>query len=445
MMKLIRQLYINSLTFYLLALVVLFYVIAFFIPVFIWIANFTFLILLFLSISDLLLLFSKRKGIEAIRVLPEKLSNGDDNFSQIEIKNNYDFNIRTKTIDEVPFQFQLRNFEINKNIKKHKKTSFEYTLSPKQRGTYTYGMLNIYVETPIGIFSKRYKFSDKQSVKSYPSFIHLPKYELMAMQNEFLLGGIKKIRKIGHTMEFEQIKDYVSGDDIRTINWKATAKRAQLMVNQYQEERSQRIYMLIDKGRTMKMPFNGLTLLDYSINASMALAHIVLKKKDHAGILTFAKKIEDTVVAESKSGQLRKIAEALYRVKTNFFESDYSRLYVDLKHRVKRRSLVILFTNFETLDALKRQLSYLRGIAKSHVLVVVFFKNQEFQQLIQGGNAASVQDVYDQIIAEKFEYEKKLIRQELQKYGIHSIYTLPKDLNISVINKYLEIKARGVI
>lgn len=445
MRSFIKQLYINSLAFYLLGLVVLFYVVAFFIPFFMWIANLASFALFFLSISDLLLLFSKREGVKATRALPEKLSNGDNNFSQIEIKNNYDFNIQTKTIDEAPFQFQLRNFEINKKIQKHKKTSFEYTLSPKQRGEYIYGILNVYVKTAVGIFSKRYKFAENQKVPSYPSFIHLPKYELIAMQNEFLLGGVKKIRKIGHTMEFEQIKDYVSGDDIRTINWKATGKRAQLMVNQYQEERSQRIYMLIDKGRTMKMPFNGLTLLDYSINASMALAHIVLKKKDHAGILTFAKKIEDTVVAESKSGQLKKIAEALYRVKTNFFESDYSRLYVDLKHKIKRRSLIILFTNFETLDALKRQLPYLRGIAKSHVLVVVFFKNQELQQLIQNKNTKSIQDVYDQIIAEKFEYEKKLIRQELQKYGIHSIYTLPEDLSISVINKYLEIKARGMI
>ena len=217
------------------------------------------------------------------------------------------------------------------------------------------------------------------------------------------------------------------------------------MVNQYQEEKAQRIYMLIDKGRTMKMPFDGLTLLDYSINASMALSHIVLKKKDHAGIMTFAKKIENAVPAEGKPGQLRNIAEALYNVETNFYESDFSRLYVDLKMKVTRRSLILLFTNFETVDALHRQMAYLRGIARNHLLVVVFFKNSEIMKITDGQSNEKLQDVYDEIIAEKFEYEKKLIRQELQKYGIHSVYTLPENLSISVINKYLEVKARGIL
>lgn len=209
---------------------------------------------------------------------------------------------------------------------------------------------------------------------SYPSFIHLRKYELMALQNEFLLGGIKKIRKLGHTMEFEQIKEYVPGDDVRTINWKATSKANRLMVNQFQDEKAQRIFMLIDKGRTMKMPFNGLSLLDYSINATMALSHIILKKGDRAGMMTFSKKTENRVAADNKSGQLKKISEALYNVKTDFFESDFNRLYQDVKFSLNQRSLVLLFTNFETLDGLNRQLKYLRGIAKNHLLVVVFLK-----------------------------------------------------------------------
>jgi uncharacterized protein (DUF58 family) len=278
----------------------------------------------------------------------------------------------------------------------------------------------------------------------YPSFIHLRKYELMALNNEFMMGGIKKIRRLGHTMEFEQIKEYVPGDDVRTINWKASSKRNQLMVNQFQDEKSQRIYMIIDKGRTMQMPFNGLSLLDYSINSAMALSHIILKKFDKAGMMTFSKKTENKIAAENKNGQLKKIAEALYNINTNFYESDFSRLYQDVKFSINQRSLILLFTNFETLDAVNRQMKYLRGIAKNHLLVVVFFKNSEMLQLV-GGNPDNMQEVYDEIIAEKFEMEKKLIIQELRKHGIYSIYTLPENLNIEVINKYLEIKARGIL
>lgn len=445
MLNFFRQLYLSNRFFIALGAIAFLYILSFLFPIISFLPKLSLIGLIILIIFDMYMVFSPKKGILANRNLPEKLSNGDDNLTKIDIKNNYPFNINIQVIDEVPFQFQLRNFNILRKIKKNGNVFFEYSLTPKERGEYHFGNLNIYIESPIGLVRKREKLCNNVVIPSYPSFIHLPKYELMALQNEFMMGGVKKIRKIGQTIEFEQIRDYVQGDNIRNINWKATAKRNQLMVNQYQDEKAQRIYMLIDKGRTMKMPFNGLTLLDYSINASMALSHIVLKKKDNAGIMTFSQKVENIVPAESKTNQLKKIANALYKIETNFCESDFSKLYIDLKTKIKRRSLILLFSNFETLDALNRQLPYLRKIAKNHLLVIIFFKNSEMENLIKYHKLKNIKDVYDQIIAEKFEYEKKMIRYELQKHGIQSVYTSPENLSISVINKYLEIKSRGIL
>ncbi|WP_378103620.1 DUF58 domain-containing protein [Chryseobacterium sp. sg2396] len=439
-----KNLYINTRFFFALIAVGILYVFAFFFPFVMMIAHGILLLCFLAAMVDGLLVFNQKNGISAQRILPEKLSNGDENPIKIDIKNNYGFKIHVNIIDEIPFQFQKRDFLIEKQIGPGNNTFFQYILEPKERGEYNFGSLNVYISSPLGLVSKRFSFQKDATLATYPSFIHLRKYELMALQSEFLLGGIKRIRKLGHTMEFEQIKDYVPGDDIRTINWKATSKTNRLMVNQFQDEKSQRIFMLIDKGRTMKMPFNGLSLLDYSINATMALSHIILKKGDRAGMMTFSKKTENKVAAENKSGQLRKISEALYNIKTDFFESDFNRLYQDVKYSLNQRSLLLLFTNFETLDGLNRQLKYLRGIAKNHLLVVVFFKNAELQTLIHK-NPESTQEIYDEIIAEKFEFEKKLIIQELRKYGIYTVYTLPENLNVDVINKYLEIKARGIL
>mgnify|MGYP006146333153 FL=1 len=216
------------------------------------------------------------------------------------------------------------------------------------------------------------------------------------------------------------------------------------MVNQYQDEKSQNVYMVIDKGRVMKMPFNGLSLLDYAINATLVLSNVILKKQDKAGMFAFSKKVENRVVAEKRQSQMQLIMENLYNVKTDFFESDFSRLYVDVKKHVNQRSLIMLYTNFETLDGLHRQLPYLKGIAKSHLLVVVFFQNTELYQ-ITNKKADTIQDVYDKVIAEKFIFEKKLIVTELKKYGIHSVLTQPENLTLDTINKYLEIKARGIL
>lgn len=440
----LKHLYLNSRLFFILFIIGVLYILSFFFGGLMPFAH-SFLALLLLTFTvDVMLLFNQKKGIEAQRILPEKLSNGDENIIRIDIKNNYFFSLRLRVIDEIPFQFQVRDFMIQKSLHSGGSRMFEYKLTPKERGEYSFGALNIYASSILGLVARRFSFQKDEKLPSYPSFIHLRKYELMAVQNEFLLGGIKKIRRLGHTMEFEQIKEYVQGDDIRTINWKATSKQNKLMVNQYQDEKSQRIYMLIDKGRTMQMPFNGLSLLDYSINATMALSHIILKKGDRAGMMTFSKKTENRVSADSKSGQLKKISEALYNIQTNFFESDFSRLYQDLKTTITQRSLVLLFTNFETLDAVQRQMKYLRGIAKNHLLVVIFFKNSELQSLIHS-QPETLQSVYDEIIAEKFEFEKKLIIQELRKYGIYSVYTLPENLSIDAINKYLEIKARGIL
>lgn len=439
-----KELYINTRFFFALIGVGMLYILAFFFPFLMILGHSALLLMFFVVFVDYLLVFRPKDAVSAQRILPEKMSNGDENFIKIDIKNNYLFKIYVKVIDEIPFQFQKRDFLITKEIRSGKNVFFQYSLEPKDRGEYNFGALNVYASSPVGFISRRFIFQKDASLVCYPSFIHLRKYELMALQNEFLLGGIKKIRKLGHTMEFEQIKEYVPGDDVRTINWKATSKTSRLMVNQFQDEKAQRIFMLIDKGRTMKMPFNGLSLLDYSINATMALSHIILKKGDRAGMMTFSKKAENKVAADNKSGQLRKISEALYNIKTDFFESDFNRLYQDVKYSLNQRSLVLLFTNFETLDGLNRQMKYLRGIAKNHLLVVVFFKNTEVQKIIHS-NPESMQEIYDEIIAEKFEFEKKLIIQELRKYGIYSVYTLPENLNVEVINKYLEIKARGIL
>ncbi|MBS1549326.1 MAG: DUF58 domain-containing protein [Bacteroidetes bacterium] len=436
--------YLNPRLYRILIFIGIIYVLGFFYPLSINIAHTLLVLCIIALLLDILLLFGNKKGILAQRILPEKFSNGDVNSIQISLQNFYFFTIKVLLIDEIPFQFQVRDFNIKRKLKPAQQQGLHYNLHPKERGEYHFGSLNLFVESPLGLASRKYIFSKDQMLKSYPSFVHLRKYELMALQNEFLLGGIKKIRKLGHTMEFEQIKEYVQGDDIRTINWKATSKQNKLMVNQYQDEKSQRIYLIIDKGRTMQMPFQGMSLLDYSINAAMALSHIILKKGDRAGMMTFAKKMENKIPAEHKSGQLKRISEALYNIQTNFWESDYNRLYQDVKNTISQRSLVLLFTNFETLDGLQRQLKYLRAIAKNHLLVVVFFKNSELQKLMQQPSE-NLEEIYDKIIAEKFDFEKKLIIQELRKYGILSLYTQPENLSLEVINKYLEIKARGMI
>lgn len=380
--------------------------------------------------------------MEARRTVPDKLSNGDDNLISISVTNRFHFKISVKIIDELPIQWQIRNFEIDSVLESGEEKKFSYKVRPTERGEYHFGNTNLFSSTVIGLASRKQIVFGEVMVPNYPSFLQLRKYDFIAFSNRLKLFGLKKIRRIGHTMEFEQIKEYTRGDDVRNINWKATAKRNELMVNQYQDEKSQPVYCAIDKGRVMQMPFRELSLLDYAINASLVMSNMVLKKQDKAGIFTFSRKMTDRVKAERRNHQMQLILETLYNVQTDFSESDFARLYVDVKHTIKQRSLLLLFTNFETLDALHRQLPYLQALNKSHLLVVIFFKNTELEDFAEK-KAENPLQVFEKTIAEKFIYEKKLIVNELLKYGIQSILTAPEDLTVNTINKYLEIKARG--
>jgi uncharacterized protein (DUF58 family) len=443
-MKLFKSLYINNFFFYSLLSIVGLFICAFIFPALYNVTWYLLLILLTFVFLDILIIFFTKSGIEGTRILSEKLSNGDDNEIKVSIKNFYTFPIAVKIIDEIPFQFQIRNFEIKQKIKASSENEINYFLRPTERGEYHFGNLNVYVSSPLHLISRRFQFDHNRMVPTYPSYIQLRKYSLMAFSNNLFQYGIKKIRKIGHTMEFEQIKEYTQGDDIRTLNWKATAKKNALMVNQFQDEKSQSVYMIIDKGRVMKMPFNGLSLLDYAINATLVLSSVILKKQDKAGMFAFSKKVENRVFAERRSSQMQKILDSLYNIKTDYYESDFSRLYTDIKKNINQRSLIILYTNFETMDGLHRQLPYLKGIAKNHLLVVIFFNNTELNEIINN-KAENIQEVYDKVIAEKFAFEKRLIVNELKKYGIYSVLTQPENLTLDTINKYLEIKARGIL
>lgn len=398
-------------------------------------------VLLILWFIDVFIQYRNAEGVEAKRITSKRLSNGDENPVQIEVKNKYGFKINLRVIDEIPFQFQLRDKDFKLSLQPGAVKSIHYNLRPTKRGEYDFGFIRIFISSPLGLINRRYNFDGAKVLPVYPSFINLGKYELMAVSRYLTEFGIKKIRKVGQSSEFDQIKNYVGGDDIRTINWKATARKGALMVNTYTDERAQNIYCIIDKSRVMRMPFEGLSLLDYAINASVALSKVAMLKEDKAGLITISETIGAIVPADRKSSQLGTIMNVLYKEKTRYLESNLELLYSSVRTVIKQRGLLVFFTNFESLSALHRQLPYLKRMAKYHLLLVVFFENTELKAL-STEPAKDIEGIYHQTIAEKFIYEKKLMVKELSKHGILSVLTAPQKLTVNVINQYLALKAQ---
>ena len=443
-MKLIRSLFFTRFLYTLIAADVLLFICAFFLPSAYKLAWAFFWTLIALTAFDAVLLFALPKGMLGFRKTMRKLSNGDNNEIQLLLVNQYAFDVYIEVMDELPFQFQRRDFLIYSKLKSGERKNFCYSLRPVERGEYHFGAMNVMCSSFFRLVKRRYCFDENRMLPVYPSFIQMRKYELLAISNRLTMSGIKKIRRVGNTTEFDQLKEYIPGDDVRTINWKATARRQKLMVNKYQDERAQQVYSLIDMGRIMRMPFEGMTLLDYAINASLVISNIAWVKQDKPGLLAFNHRVQHFLPAERKGSQMFRIQESLYNLKTNFLETDYERLYGYVKTHIPQRSLFLVFSNFETLNGLKRQIRYIRRIARQHLVVIIFFENTELRKLLDAP-AKNTKEIYDKTIAEKFEFEKKLIQRELHAYGVQSIYTTPERLSVNVINKYLELKSRGSI
>ncbi len=408
------------------------------------VAQIFFGVLLLLVFTDLLLLYAGGKPVEAERRHAPRFSNGDQNPVHLHVQNLKNQPLHLVLVDEVPVQFQLRDFRLEAQLKPGQSKELTYYLRPVKRGEYSFGVLNVFVSSVLGLLARRVKTSAEAHVAVYPSYLQMHRFELMAHSQNLMEAGIKKIRKVGHNMEFEQIREYVQGDDYRSLNWKATARSGNLMVNQYQDEKSQRIYCLVDKGRTMQMPFEGIALLDYAINTSLVMANIAIKKQDKAGLLTFNRKVDTFLEATRRSLQMSKIMEALYKQSTGYKESNFEQLYIFTKRQIRQRSLLLLFTNFETLSGAERQLDYLRLMGKAHLLVVIFFVNTEIEKLLLQ-HPRDTEEVYIKTIAEKFAFEKRQVVLKLQQLGIQCIMSEPGNLTPATINKYLELKARNLI
>ncbi len=424
--------------------VILLYVLAFSYPELEFVANVVLASLIGLTCIDALLVFSSREPIDITRKLNSRLNLGDENHVVLTIRNKTAQPINFSMIEGFPVEMQERATVFKGIISSDGSKDFPYIFIPKRRGEFEFGDVFVIIRSMFFLASRRIDYPLKEIVHVYPSVLQMKQYELQVFQQQKTSTGIKKIRRLGNNSEFEQIKNYVQGDELKTINWKATSRRNELMVNQYQEEKSQNIYCIIDKSRNMQMEFDGLSMLDYSINSSLVFSNIALRKGDKAGLITYSDKIGTMLAAERSGGQMRRIQEALYNQKTQYKESNFELLYNSIRRTIKSRSLLVLFTNFETEFAMRRAMPYLRKLNQKHVLMVVFFQNSELQELAFQPSK-TIPEVYQSAVAERMISIKSKVARELRQNGIQTVLTLPEDLSINTINKYLELKAKGAI
>lgn len=424
------------------ALIVVTFVLAYVWPLVFIVGQNLIAVFVLVLIVDWYRLYSIREQLAVERELPLKLSLSDGEDVVYRLYNESSSDIDMELYDELPFQFQHREPIKMGDLAKGEKLEVLFHVQPYERGEYHFGDVHLfYSRAPFYFLQRRITYDRVAVAQVVPSIKQMRQHELQVFSKTAVLSGIRQVRQVGENDEFEHIRQYTHGDNIKAINWKATSRQNQLMVNQYQNSRHQDVYCVLDKGRSMKMPFNGLTLLDYSINSVLSLSNIILKKYDHAGLISFSHEMGSVIKASAKHGQLERISDTLYKETTGFKESNFELLLSVTRRILSRRSIWLFYTNFETRYDLQRHLPYLKLMSKRHLVIVIIFINTELETTSEM-DCILKSDIYLKTFAQKAILDKQLIKEELIRNGIQTILTRPSELSINVINKYLEIKAK---
>ena len=382
-------------------------------------------------------------GLAAGRRLDERLSLGDDNAVAVRVLNRTRRTLRFVLLDELHVQLQERDFGFEFDVGPGGEREVGYVVHPRSRGVYAFGRLLLFVTTRLGLVERRYAFGPpRQTAAVYPSVIQMRRQALRVRQLLRREGNNVRQRRFGRSYEFDQIKNYVPGDDYRQLNWKATARTGDLMLNTFVEERSQQVIALVDASRTMLSPFDGLSLLDYAINSTLALLNVALLRGDRAGLIGFDRVVHTRVPASARPEHLRRVAEVLYHQVPTDYEPDYGALYQYVRRAVRGRSLLMLYTNFDSTVSAERNLPVLRQLARLHLLVVVMFANTRVGKEVLA-TPRSLEDAYLQTVASEYEASQVQIAATLTRAGILVMRTRPQDLTAAAVTQYLEVKRGG--
>jgi len=330
--------------------------------------------------------------------------------------------------------FKITDTDLKHGIAPDEEKAFSYYVIPSKRGAFTFPQIHLRMRGIFGLIIKYHIFELPMEFKVYPKLQDLQRFRIMTQKNRLLPQGDKAIKIFGTGTEFESLRTYVEGDDYRKINWPVSAREMKLIVNDYQSEKNQPVFMMIDSGRPMSYSVKGYKKLDYAINASLILSDIVNQKGDQSGLIVFDKEVQNLIMPSKGEGHRNMLMEALYHIEETRDTSNYGEAFRSLCRRQKRRSLVFIFTDFETYEEAEELCVHMNYLKRRHTPIVVFMKNEGLEALTQD------KDTYVKEVAENFAQERRQLFRRLRSMGIATVETVAESFSVTAVNQYLRIR-----
>ena len=385
-----------------------------------------------------------RRGIQIERSCPRVLSLGVRQEVTLRIRNLSSRLVTLLVKDSPPIRFDQVGREAAMTLQPATIAEYRYQVRPTFRGAFGFGDVFYRMTGALGLARAQFRVAVPTEVKVYPNVKQLSQTELALAHASMLPGGLKLSRLLGEGTEFESLRDYVRDDDYRTIDWKATARRNRLTTREYETERNQRVVLAIDTGRLMGAKVGDFTKLDYAANAAALLAQVALLKGDLVGLLLFANRVVAYLPPDKGREQLSRIVEALHRVQPVRLESDYSLAFSFLARKSSRRTLMVCFTDLVDVEASRSLLSGMLYLRPRHLPLCVTISDSDLLAA-QSHTPTQAAEAFRLVAAVELWEDYRNAVHLLERHGALTVNVPANSLTAATINRYLEVKKRGLL
>jgi uncharacterized protein (DUF58 family) len=384
-------------------------------------------------------------GVRITREFNGRLAVGAETQIDIQIQNQTRDPVRLIVKDEYPPELKLSGLR-QARIRIDAQTSARmiYGLTPTRRGRYEFGQIAVRFLSRFKLAWCETKMLEPVAVKVYPNLRRAREAELKALGARSLVSSHRKTSWRGEGREFESMRDYVRGDELRHISWTATARRGRLTTRQYQIERDQTILIAMDAGRLMTARIEQETKLDSAVHASLALLSAAGRGGDNAGLMVFGRKVKTYLPPGRGREHLDAALEALHSVEPEMIEPSYSRAFEFIAANSKRRSLVVLLTDLVDEEGSKELLTSLRLLRPRHLPLVVTIADRDLKMVVRD-SPSTVRDLFTQSVAEEIIHQREAALRLVESQGGLALDVTAAALAPSLLEKYLQVKERGLL
>jgi uncharacterized protein (DUF58 family) len=401
------------------------------------------LLLLVLALAD----FRLAPGAAAVsleRLLGRRLAIGEREPVTIRAQNASAASLIVHVRDEPPLAFAAEGRLLHLLLPPRGRAEGTYWVVPPGRGDFTFAGCTARVAGPLGLVQRQWRVPQASAVQIYPNFRLAARMELLGRRSHLLRTGLHTLRRRGEGRVFESLRDYVSGDNFRHIDWKATARRRKPIVREYEVERHQNVVLMLDAGRMMTAEVEGLTKLDYAMNAALLVAHAAIGQGDKVGLMVFGEGVLAYLSPRGGKSQIAHVLETLYGVRPSLVEPDYAAAFHHLAARRLQRALVVIFTDLVDARASARLLRHVAALRPHHLPLLVAIADPTLEQYAWAP-PTTIPTVYRQVVARDLLGDRADALRAITARGGLALDVPPGGLNLAVVNRYLDVKRRGLL